>query len=122
MSNIWSPRFSKLLQKIGIFLKDMRTEYLVAIPSVLGFLIVGILIMFYKKPFTDKPFPTLVLSFVFILWSTGGLIMIFRREMGGLMTPIRGSQAVVTGVFLVIGCWGFALMLLMHFLKLISGG
>jgi hypothetical protein len=39
---------------------DPRIRWQVA----LGFFIIGILIMFYKKPFTDKPFPTLVLSFI----------------------------------------------------------
>jgi len=117
MSNILAHRFSKLLQKVGDLIKDMRTEYLVAIPSVLGFLIIGILIMFYKKPFTGAPFEILVVSLIFIIWGMGGFIMIIRREMPGLMAPIRGSQAIVIGIFLVIGCWGFALMLLIRLLK-----
>lgn len=122
MATIWIQRISKFLKKTSRFVKEMRTEYLVAIPGILGFLIIGSLIIFYKKPFTGKPFEILIVCVIFILWGMGGLIMVFRREMPGLIAPIQGSQAIVVGIFLVIVFWGFALMLLIRLLKLTLGG
>ncbi len=119
MLDSWTQKNNKLLANVRLYIKEMRTEHLVAIPGILGFLIIAGLMVFYKGPFSGKPFELAISCVIFSLLGVCGLIIMLRRELPSPIFPLRGIPAMIVGTFELIVLWGFALFQLVQFLKLL---
>jgi hypothetical protein len=98
------------------YLGDLETNLLAAIPGLFGFLIGLIWVLFYKKTFTGKPLEVLALFFMMVSWGAMGLVYVIRKESPGFFFKVKGIFGVLTGLAVMIFCWGFAiLVVLMYF-------
>lgn len=101
--------------------KSWATKNLFVILFVTGLLIGFLATQFLPVPFTGKLYEFIIFSFILFLWGLGGLVVIIRRELPQLI-PIKGKMAIVYGIFIMVFCWGLALIsLIIVIAKILTG-
>jgi hypothetical protein len=102
--------------------RSWATKNLFVLLGVSGLLIGFLATIFLPLPVTGKSYEFLIVSIIFILWGSGGLVVIIRRELPQLIL-IKGNLAVLYGIVMMVFCWVVAFMfLVMAVAKFLAGG
>jgi len=105
-----------MFKKIIYILSNMKTQHLVVLPIAIGISVLLIALGLGKTSHIGNQIGRFLLPLGFFVWGFTGLPMILRKEVPWLIT-IRGWAAVAQGVFLMLGSWSIAIILLVVLLR-----
>jgi hypothetical protein len=104
--------FEKIKEKIA----QTNTRKLLLFPFLISFVPILILLLVFPGKFTGSLGEVILIDLILFFWSLAGIVIITRQEMPGFI-PVHGTNAIFTGIFMVVIAWGF---IIVSIIRLIS--